>query len=335
MIEADSTKNSIMSIMGSIFNSIDDKILPIIYQPEEIPSIIRYLTDDSNAISNKLQLLSILNLIFIENKMLIIHFIHKCRTENCNLIESIINIYLSENIENENKKIIENILSLIMENITLSKSIFEFIYQKLSYYYIGDNITKIKEEFLLKSYRLLQIFYNGMDLSSEELQNENNNNDTSNNDTNSNVTSNSDDNSKYVIINNNKTKDNKEGNKEIRKYIYFNGKGSSLCLSLNKNSINLNSHFPTLENGCSVLFWTYLDKKLTSHYFDKYKDLKVYLVTINIAGHQIRLLFENLNTFKIEVDENTSNVIDIDKKFKYNSWNNICFEIEKKKNYDG
>ena len=331
MIEADSTKNSIMSIMGSIFNSIDDKILPIIYQPEEIPSIIRYLTDDSNAISNKLQLLSILNLIFIENKMLIIHFINKCRTENCNLIESIINIYLSENIENENKKIIENILSLIMENITLSKSIFEFIYQKLSYYYIGDNITKIKEEFLLKSYRLLQIFYNGMDLSSEELQNENNNNDTSNNDTNSNVTSNSDNNSKYVIINNNKTKDNKEGNKEIRKYIYFNGKGSSLCLSLNKNSINLNSHFPTLENGCSVLFWTYLDKKLTSHYFDKYKDLKVYLVTINIAGHQIRLLFENLNTFKIEVDENTSNAIDIDKKFKYNSWNNICFEIEKKK----
>ena len=310
MSENDSKNNSINNILQSIFISVDDKIIPIISSSEKLSSIISFLTEESNIINNKIKLLSSLTLIFSKNKQLIHFFIKNCKTEDINLLEIIINIHFIENLEMENKKIIENLLNLIIENTSISKSIYEFVYQKLSFFYIDNNITKINEEFLLKTFKILQIFYKDPNQIEQNL-----------------------DNNEYIKNNtkdSNNIIDTKEEGKDNNYYIYFNGKGSSFSFTLNRNSININSTFPTLENGCTLIFWMYLDKELTEKYFNFYKNIKINLITINIAGQQIKLIFENMNTFSLEVEETNSNPIDISTRFKYNSWNNICFLIEKK-----
>ena len=307
--------SQMMEIMQSIFLSIEGKLLPIIKISEKISFIIKYLNEESNTLNNKLQLLSLFFAIFQENKLLIHYFITKCKTENMNLLECIINIYYLEEITNENKSIIENLLDLIVDNSSSTKSIFEFIYQKLSFYFIDDNIYKINEQYLLKSFKLLQIFYKDLSQSNEEIKRISTDD---NNELN-----------KYIIVNKDKI-NKREKIKDIINYIYFNGKGSSLSLTLNKNSINVNTHFPTLENGLSVLFWIYLDKDLTNHFLKIYKNLKIYLVTLNISVHHINLLFNSIKSFNLVIDDVISNDIDFTNKFVYNDWNNICFLIEKK-----
>ena len=322
MSEDDSDKQ-IMEILNSIFSSIDGKLLPIIKISEKLSSIIEYLSQESNPLDKKVKLLSILNLIFQENKSLIHYFITKCKTENLNLLECIINTYLIEALENDNKTVVENLLNLIVENSTITKSLFEFIYQKLSLFFIDDKTNKINENYLLKTFKLLQIFYQDISVPNESSES-----------TKEKITNDSNDISKYVVINQDKKIVKKDETKEVNNYIYLNGKGSFLSLTLNKNSINVNSNFPTLEYGTSFLFWVYLDKDLTNYFFEVNKNLKINLITINIGKHQIKLLFNSIKSLKFIVDELVSNDIDITNKFAYNTWNNICFLIEKKgKNY--
>ena len=314
MSEDDSNYSAV--ILKSIFTSIDTKLLPIIKTSEQLHSIIEYFSKDQIPINIKFKLISFLTSLFQENKILIPYFVTKCKTDNLNLLESIINIYFIENIENELKKTIEHLLLLIVENISATSPIFEFIYQKLSVYFIDENMSKINEQYLLKALRLLQIFYKEISQPLPNEETEKNKDDNKENE-------------KYIIINNNKN-EKKEEIKDINNYIYFNGKDSFLSLELNKNSINVNSNFPTLENGCSVFFWVYMDKELTNHYFTLFQYLKIYLIKLKIDGHQIKLLFKNPYNFNIEIDETTLNDIDITNKFVYNNWNNICFIMEKK-----
>jgi hypothetical protein len=259
MSENDSNQNQSLIVLQKIFNSLNNKIVPIINIVEELSSIINYLIDDSQEINNKLQLIFYLTLIFRENKALIHYFLSKCKSENINLLECIINLYLKENIDEQNKKIIWFLFNLIIENTAVPKSIYEFIYQKMSYFYIDDNMSKITEEFLLKIFKLLQILYKD---SSQLSENDDIINGIKND---------------VVLVNN-----DKEKKKDINNFIYFNGKGSSISLTLNRNSINVNSHFPTIENGCSILFWANVDKQLTEHYFNINKNTPVNLVTIII-----------------------------------------------------
>ena len=49
--------------------------------------------------------------------------------------------------------------------------------------------------------------------------------------------------------------------KEVKNYMYFNGKNSALFFKLNETSTNLNSNFPTLENGLSLFFLVLYKKK--------------------------------------------------------------------------
>lgn len=159
MSENDSNQNQSLIVLQKIFNSLNNKIVPIINTSEELSSLINYLIDDSQEINNKLQVIFYLTLIFSENKTLIHYFINKCKSENINLLECIINLYLKENLNEQNKKIIWFLFNLIIENCAVPKSIYEFIYQKMSYFYIDDNMSKITEEFLVKIFKLLQILY--------------------------------------------------------------------------------------------------------------------------------------------------------------------------------
>ena len=306
MAENDSKQNQSLIVLQKIFNSLNNKIVPIINKTEELYSIINYLIDDSQEINNKFQIIFYLTLIFRENKALIHYFISKCKSENINLLECIINLYLKENLDEQNKKIIWFLFNLIIENSAVPKSIYEFIYQKMSYFYIDDNMSKITEEFLVKIFKLLQILYKDSSQLSE------------NNDIIKGIKN------EVVLVNNYKKKE-----KDISNYIYFNGKGSSISLTLNRNSVNVNSQFPTIENGCSILFWANVDKQLTEHYFNINKNIAVNLVTIIISGHQIRLIYDNVNCVKLIVDEISSAQINITNKFVFDNWNIVCLNIEK------
>mgnify|MGYP002857715630 FL=1 len=112
--------------------------------------------------------------------------------------------------------------------------------------------------------------------------------------------------------------------------MYFNGKNSALYLKLNENSINLNTSFPTLENGLSFVFWCYVKKDLMTQMYKLDEKNKFKLIEIKIGEHQICLILNDLDNIKIVLDENDSSEININSCMKYNEWNNICFTINTK-----
>lgn len=135
---------------------------------------------------------------------------------------------------------------------------------------------------------------------------------------------------KNSINNINKIKENHQLQKDINNYIYFTGQGSSFSLSLNYSSVNINTNFPTLENGCSIVFWINIDQNVLSKYLNLNKNIGIYLVTINIGEHQIKLKYSDINKIKFIIDETESNEIDISNSFLNGQWNHIAFLITQK-----
>ena len=122
----------------------------------------------------------------------------------------------------------------------------------------------------------------------------------------------------------------KELTKEVKNYMYFNGKNSALFFKLNENTTNINSNFPTLENGLSVVFWCYIKKDLITKYYELDSKNKIKLIEIKIGEHQICFILDDINIIKIILDENDSNIINIKSSIKYDSWNNFCLIINTK-----
>ena len=118
--------------------------------------------------------------------------------------------------------------------------------------------------------------------------------------------------------------------KEIKNYMYFNGKNSALKFSLNKSTININTDFPTLENGLSFVFWCYIKKELMTQYYEKDEKNKFKFVEIKISGHVISLVLNDVNNIKVIIDDNQSTIINVKDAIKFNDWNNLCFIISPK-----
>ena len=123
--------------------------------------------------------------------------------------------------------------------------------------------------------------------------------------------------------------DNIEEEKQLRNYIYLNGYGSGLNFSLNYNSSNYNTCFPSLENGCSFFFWINLNENLIKMYTQIFPKTEINLIKINIGGKQIKLILKESRYLQIIIDESESNKIDLSATFQWNKWNNICLVIEK------
>ena len=118
--------------------------------------------------------------------------------------------------------------------------------------------------------------------------------------------------------------------KEMKNYIYFNGKNSSLTFKLNENPTNINSNFPTLENGLTLFFCFYMKKNLMTQFYELNEKNKFQLVEIKIGLHKICLQLDDINNIKIIIDKNNSNLINIKSCLKFDDWNNICFMINQK-----
>jgi len=173
---------SLIDLLNSIFYENpdeSDEFFPLIKNAKNLPNIIPVLSYDTKNeinLNNAISLIYYLKNIFSENSDLIPLFVKYCHKNRNNLIEKVINLYLTDKFEGQSLTLIEDLLSNITYNISIPKNIIAYIYQKLNIYFnISQNIqynnnTILTEQLLLKYLKLLNIFYTDI---RGELKNEN------------------------------------------------------------------------------------------------------------------------------------------------------------------
>ena len=303
--------SQLISLLKSIFYESPteaDEFLPIIKDSTNIPNIIPFINIDQNDqtnLNNAISLIFFLKNLFIENNDLMPLFIKHCVKNQTTFLESIINLYLKEKIENQSLVMIEELINNINFNISVSGNTFEYIYQKLNHYF---NITqKVKNEktivltepILLRYLKLLNIFYTDIRTENKLTEKKSNNNE----------------------------------DKIIRNYFYFNGNNSGITLSLNKTSNNLNIDSPSLSEGCTLIFYVNLDKEILDKYFQTSlspENKNISLAKLVFNSHIISLQLKDSENISLLIDDTESNRIDISNAFKYNIWNCIMLLIEPK-----
>ena len=272
-----------------ILENKTNPVLPLLLSSKNISNLIIYLNDQNKSLEEKLELLSTLLGYFQYNEYLINVFMRPIyyNSELYTLIFPIINIYLFPNIKEEQISLVEKLIKVILSHISINKSIVDYVYQKISLYFTNKEQKEILDEKMFMKYLNLL----------------------------------------YILYTENTIPNEISIEKEVKNYMYFNGKNSALYFKLNQNSNNLNTNFPTLENGLSFVFWCHIKKDLMTQYYSLDEKNKFKLVEIKIGEHQICLVLDDINNIKIILDENDSSIINIKSCIKYNEWNNICFMI--------
>ncbi len=295
-------KKQLLKSIFQISHKDSNKLNPIIKDSTNIPHLILYLKDNKNNITEKFEIIYFLFQSFKENNQILPLFMRKNKTNTINLYEPLIDLYLSKDgYINEYKSLILELIKMIRNRITLTKEPIEYLYQKLSYFFENKE-TKEKERLnenqILKYLYLFKLFYTGGTNENIFVKNS------------------------FPLNSNNQI----ENIKEIKNYLYFNGIRSCISLALNKNSINPNTDYPTLQYGLSFIIWLYIDEKLIKLYQENNYNLEIKLVVINISGEQIKLVLKDLFTLQISFNDNEVKNIQTTL-IKVNDWNNICFSI--------
>ena len=121
-------------------------------------------------------------------------------------------------------------------------------------------------------------------------------------------------------------------NNEIKNYIFFNGINSYLSFTINNYSCNPNTDFPTMEKGCSFVFWINLNKSLIEEYFKILPhQTSINLIKLNIGFQTLLIQLINSKNIRISNKDKSTNEIPISQFFNYNDWNNLIFIIEPSK----
>ena len=296
-------------LLSSIFKLSNEELKifsPILEDSTNISNLLLFLKNKENTILEKAEIIFVLFQLFKANDLLLSSFMRNNITNIINFYEPLIDLYLiKDEYINEYKQLIEQMIKMLLGKITLTKTPLQYIYTKLSCYY-DKNDTEEKERLnenqILKYFHLLKLFYtigeNDVNIFAK---------------------------TQLFSISNNIT----ENKKEIKNYFYFSGKKSCVSLELNKNSINPNSNYPTLQYGLSFIMWIYVDEKLLKQYQDNNYTMEISLIIINISGEQIKLILKDIHTLQISL--NDSDIKNIQTNLiKTNEWNNICFSILEK-----
>ena len=278
------------NLLDSIFiknNQEKEDYYPIINNELYISQILSYINNNTNNIQERIDIVKTLNNIFNKNSALVFFFMKN----NINLYKLLIDLYLSEDIDTNFRKTLEQLLKLITNIITANKQPIQYLCQKLSLYFDDEQDKNKKKEILneskiLKYLYLFKIFYNGENKGKNETN--------------------------------------------IKNFIYFNGIKSSLALNLNKNSINPNTNFPTIQYGLSFIFWIYIDDYLIKSIQEINKKTKIVLVKIDINGTQIELVLKDIYNFNIYFNGSKQQTIQ-NNLIKKNDWNYLVFSIYEKK----
>ena len=305
------------NILINIFYNINNepkKLLPIIKNQEKIKDLISFFKSRENSINKKFELISNLFILFKSNISLIPLFIKSFKRNNLNLLyESIFDIYLHQDIKQDKEETLEKLINLLIVNTSLPKSAPEYLYQKMSKFYENDD--ELDEILFMKYLKLLHICYKDNSLNLESVENLAKN-------------------KKGELLENDNFGEIKK-DKEVKNYMYFSGINSSLTLKINNNSINGYTEFPSLENGCSFVFWLNLDKKILFNYSTinnlKENSLNINLILMNFDEHQIKFILKENKYFQLIIDNIESSLIDMNSIFTFGGWVNICFVITEAK----
>ena len=234
--------------------------------------------------SKKLSLLKDLKNFFLFNNSLMPFFIRKYNSNTTNFYSPIINLFLSEDTNEENLKFLEDFLILLNSNISIPKLSLEYIYQKLSKYYNNKAKIKLTESLLIRFLHLLQIFYKDTSTAENNLE-------------------------EMPSI---------QEEKQLQNYMYFNGSGSGIFLNLNYNSPNCK--VSSIENGCSFFFWINLNDKLLEIYRKIYPNVEINIIKINIGGKAIKLILKETKYLQLVIGESASNNMDLSSAFQFHTW---------------
>ena len=319
-----SSNNKENSLLNEIFlesKSNPKNLLPILQSSEKIVNIFQFLNDNKNQLKEKINFLSSLMSLFNENNYLIPFLIDRCYLKGYNLFEPLINMYLDKNISKEDLIKIEEIIKLFIINVTIPKSVLEYIYQRLSIFFgkaeENDNKEILTEDLLIRYLNILELFY-GEQIPKDLEQNEMIDDDIDNK-------------PRMNTIINKRGKTTHISNYKVKNYFYFNGKDSILNFKLNKSSSNVNSDFPTLEYGFSFIFWINLRKELFENYLNYFPSTIITLINIDIVGHKIKLILKNTYSLEVLLDDKEVGKIELkETKFQFDEWNFICFYLTQK-----
>ena len=296
MSEKDINENkSAKQLLNAIFisdSSENAELYPLIKDKTKIHNLLSFLKNRENDIQEKIETIKILYYFFTKNTPLIYLFIQNNKLNAIKLYEPLIELYLSEKILDDNKEITERMIKLISKKVTMTKGPIHYLCQKLSKYFNYEQNNKeklelINENQIIKYLDLFKIFY---------------------------------------IRDNNQNNQNEINNKEIKNYFYFNGKGSGITLNLNKNSINPNTDYPTIQYGISFIMWIYIDIDLINKYKELNKDCEIILIKIGFDENQIKLVFNNIHTFHVYFNDTKVKTLQVNL-IKTNDWNNIIFSF--------
>ena len=135
----ENNSNEKISPLLNIFHSQQNKsnqLIPIIKDFNKIKNLITFFKSKENDINNKYENIIQLYSLFKLNISLIPYFIYNSKRNNLNLFyESIFDIYLNKEIKQDKEVKLENLIKLLITNVSLPKSAPEYLYQKMSKYF--------------------------------------------------------------------------------------------------------------------------------------------------------------------------------------------------------
>ena len=212
--------NEKISPLLNFFHSQQNKLnrlIPIIKDFNKIKDLITFFKSKENDINNKYEYIIQLYSLFKLNINLIPYFVYNSKRNNLNLFyECIFDIYLNKEIKQDKEVKLEDLIKLLITNVSLPKSALEYLYQKMSKYFEKKNELELDEELLMKYLKLLHLCYkdNSANLNDDENIKKNIRNEILND---------------FVLIDSDKIEEEKK--KEVKNYMYFSGMHSFLSLA--------------------------------------------------------------------------------------------------------
>ena len=287
----------ISSLLKEIFYEIlnkENEFIPIIKSSDNIKKIIPFLltynTNKEEDINQIINVIFIIKEFFkINNNLIPLFMKNSVFSHDMSFYECLINLYLNESINDEDKLIIIELINYINSNYSISKHSLEYIYQKLSEYFTNNAKSQLTDKLLYRYLNLLNHIYTDKskiirDKNNKEIKN-------------------------YIYFNG--------INSDLSFRINKNScnpntdfptleKGCSISFWINLDRKLIEEYFKILPDNI------YID-----------------LIKINIGGQMILLQLINPDNLRISNNENNTNEIQINQIFNYNDWNNIIFIIEK------
>ena len=159
--------NELSELFGETFYKVSKNVneyIPIIKNSNSIAKIIPHFfninKDKKESLNQLNDLLNLLNKYFKQNTNLIPLFLNNSiYNSGKTFYECLIILYLKDYLNEENKKVIEEIMKNININYPLSKNIIEFIYQNLSQYFTNEAKSPLTANLLNRYLNLLNLMY--------------------------------------------------------------------------------------------------------------------------------------------------------------------------------